>query len=257
MQTQAVSSKYAVDDEIYVPSKLLPDPEGAPFALRRTRVTGQRDRKVRINIQDLAGNDIEVASRSVHGNHLGLLVLRVGDLLTEDHTLDPLSKSVLHYLRLLLEPDHVRLREVRTSIEIQRVWRELSHATSHVVLIGHGSQDAIRLLDCTAPVRGAEFGEMLEDAAPTTKPKTFLSLSCLTGRQPFAKPFSQTAVCGDYLAPFQSVHSAAASLFAQSFFANHLLNGVGVLAAHRRARAAVGTGVSYRHWRDGKLTASE
>lgn len=44
----------------------------------------------------------------------------------------------------------------------------------------------------------------------------FVSMSCLTGRQPFAKPFGESNVCADYLAPFQSVHSAAASLFAQA-----------------------------------------
>lgn len=168
--------------------------------------------------------------------------------------LDPLAKSTLHYLRLLLEPDAIRLREVRTTIEIQRVWERYESVTSHVVLIGHGNPDSIRLLDCNRPVSGNEFARFLQDAAPTTAPKTFVSLSCLTGRQPFAKPFSQSEVCADFLAPFQSVHSAAASLFAQSYFAHHLLNGAGVIAAFTHARRAVGSGVSFRHWRNGDLT---
>jgi hypothetical protein len=55
--------------------------------------------------------------------------------------------------------------------------------------------------------------------------QTFISLSCLTGRAALARPFSSSAVCCDYLAPFHSVHSAAASLYAQSFCSNHLLDG--------------------------------
>lgn len=247
-------AKFPVGTEVYVPSRLLPNPDGQDFALTRTRVAAQNARSVRVNLQNANGNDIEVASRLLHGPNLGITVFRIGDLLTEDHTLDPLSKSTLHYLRLLLEPDAIRLREVRTTIEIQRVWERYESVTSHVVLIGHGNPDSIRLLDCNRPVSGNEFARFLQDAAPTTAPKTFVSLSCLTGRQPFAKPFSQSEVCADFLAPFQSVHSAAASLFAQSYFAHHLLNGAGVIAAFTHARRAVGSGVSFRHWRNGDLT---
>jgi hypothetical protein len=45
--------------------------------------------------------------------------LRIGDLDTEESTLDPLAKSTLHYLRLLLYPETVKHFEVRTATEIQ------------------------------------------------------------------------------------------------------------------------------------------
>lgn len=246
-------TKFAIGADVYVPARTLPKPDSYDFALVPTQVMAQRDRSIRVNLQDENGNDIEVASRLVHGSHLGITILRIGDLTTEEHTLDPLAKSALHYLRLLVRPDLVRLREVRTAAEITAVWQQFGHATSHVVIVGHGASDSIRLLDLDVSVSGGDFGKLLEDASKTTVPKTFVSLSCLTGRQPFAKPFSRTAVCADYLAPFHSVHSAAASLFAQSFFANHLLNGAGVVAAYRRAREAVGAGVTFRHWRNGDL----
>lgn len=248
--------KFPLGSDVYVPSSLLPSPDTRDFALTRTTVQGQNSRSARIDIQDADGNDIEIATKRLHGPHLGVTVLRIGDLRTEANTLDPLAKSILHYLRLLLEPNSIRLHSVRTSIEIQRVWAVDEPVTSHLVVIGHGRADSIRLLDCSKPVSGGDFGSMLESAHTTGEPKTVLSLSCLTGRQPFAKPFSETRVCADFHAPYQSVHSAAASLYAQSFFANHLLNGVGVLAAHRKARAAVGTAVSFRHWRGGKLSPS-
>jgi hypothetical protein len=120
------------------------------------------------------------------------------------------------------------------------------------VIVSHGRSDSIRLLDCTRPEQGKDFGDMLSDWSPVTSSKIFVSLTCLTGRGPFARPFSQSKVCADYLAPFQSVHSAAASLFAQSFFANHLLAGKGVVSAYRHANKAVVAGVNFHHWRNGK-----
>lgn len=249
-------TKFQVGDEVYVPSRLLPRPDLQNFALTRARVLGQTDRSVRIDRQDQNGNDLNVASRLLHGKNLGVTIFRIGDLLTEEHTIDPLGKSVLHYLRLLLEPDAVRLRSVRTAAEIEKSWETLEAVTSHVVLIGHGSQDSIRLMDREHPVGGRDFGLLLEGASATTAPKTFVSLSCLTGRKPFAKPLSEATVCSDLLAPFQSIHAAAGSLFTQSFFSHHLLNGEGVLSAFHAARQSVGSGVTYRHWRKGALTSS-
>jgi hypothetical protein len=152
-----------------------------------------------------------------------------------------------------LYPENVKHVEVRTAAEIRAVWRQEEKTKSHIILIGHGNEESIRLLDHENPMTGQELGKLLDDAAPTTSPKTVVSLSCLTGRQPFAKPFSRSRTCADFLAPFQSVHSAAASLFAQSFFGNHFLYGQGVVAAYRQAREAVAFGASFRHWRNGSM----
>ncbi|MDG5486040.1 MULTISPECIES: hypothetical protein [Mycobacteriaceae] len=249
-----MTTKFKVNEQVFVPSRLLPNPAAQNFALRRAKVLEQKARSVRINLQDEHGNDIEVASRLVHRKNLGIGVIRIGDFKTELNALDPLAKSMMHYLRLLLEPDAVVLREVRTSTEICAVWAELAPRTSHIVLIGHGNADSLNFLDLDAPVGGDRFGTMLAGAAPKSPPKVVISLTCLTGRAAFASPFSASSVCTDYIAPFQLVHSAAASLFGQSFFANHLLSGLGVAAAFRRAHAAVGTGVTFRHWRTGGFT---
>ncbi|MGW8439250.1 hypothetical protein ACWGKS_29265 [Nocardiopsis sp. NPDC055879] len=246
-------AKFEVGDWVYVPSRLLPNPESRNFALTRAKVRNKSQRSVWLDKQDYTGNDIRVSTKLIHGDHLGITIFRVGDLVTEEHNLDPLAKSTLHYLRLFLEPDLVRLREVRTSVEIRSVWKALGNATSHVVMVGHGSECGMGLLDRSEVIGGDDLGDLLDQEVPTERPKYFISMSCLTGRAEFAREFSAKKVCKDYLAPFQSVHSASASLFVQSFFANHFLNGHGVTAAHRRARAAVGANVSFRHWRDGKL----
>lgn len=248
-----MTTKFSVGDRVFVPSRVLPHPDHQPHALAEARARGQRDRTIQIDRQDAAGNDIEVASRLVHGDNLGITILEIGDLATEITTLDPLTKSVLQYLRLLVDDGLLRKFKVRTTAELSRVWSEFESVTSHVLLIGHGAADSIRFIDRPKPVLGKEFAGLLEDAAPSSKPKTFISLSCLTGRRAFASPFSAAVMCSDYIAPFQSVHSAAASLYAQSFFSHHLLSGEGIPSSHRKARVAVGDGVSFRRWRDGRM----
>lgn len=244
-------AKFDLGSTVYVPSRLLPSPDERSFALTRATVTGRTNRSIRINILDNEGNDVEVSSKLVHGKDLGITLIRVGHFVTEDTALDPLAKSLLQFLRLLIEDDAVRLLELRTAAEIGVAWRKWAPLTSHVVLIGHGSSESFRLLDREEPLSGSEFAGLFGEV-PESRPKVWISLSCLTGRTPFARPFSNAEACAEFIAPFQSVHVAAASHFAQSFFVHHLLNAKGVVAAHRLAMDSVGAGVAFHHWRSGE-----
>jgi hypothetical protein len=55
-----------------------------------------------IIVDDGRGDTVKISTRTAHSRSLGFLVLRVGDLITEATLLDPLAKSVLQYLRLLI-----------------------------------------------------------------------------------------------------------------------------------------------------------
>ncbi|MCS5523973.1 hypothetical protein NY551_14620 [Curtobacterium flaccumfaciens pv. oortii] len=248
-----MSPRFKEGDRVFFPSRLLPSPDQQPHALTEAKVTATLERSIRVDRQNEDGEDLTVATRLVHGENLGITIFEIGDLETETSTLDPLTKSVLQYLRLLSEDGLLRKFKIRTTSELSRIWATYEVATSHVILIGHGSSDSIHFVDEEDPVTGKQFARLLEKAAKTTKPKTFISLSCQTGRHSFASAFSKSDVCRDYMAPFQSVHSAAASLYAQSFFSHHLLSGEGITASHRKARQAVGDGVSFRRWRDGVM----
>jgi hypothetical protein len=244
-----MSTKFQIGDKVLVPAARLSGPEAQPFALMERKVLGQTDRSVRVDDRD--GKTVEIASRLVHKS-LGILVLRVGDLATERTLLEPLTKSVLQFLRLLV-PDHdLRVMELRTLAELDADWAEYHDATSHVVLIGHGSETSVSFVG-DGPVTGDALGQRLSMTSPGSDPKTFISLACLTGRAGFAKAFSLTPICKDLIAPFQSVHGAVASQFCQSLLAEHLLDGVEMPYAHARAAEAVVGGHSFRRWRNGKL----
>ncbi|PND54337.1 hypothetical protein CRM90_28405 [Mycobacterium sp. ENV421] len=54
--------------------------------------------------------------------NLGFVLVRIGDFLTEATLLDPLAKSVLQYLRLMLPDDLITFLKVRTLNELQEWW---------------------------------------------------------------------------------------------------------------------------------------
>jgi hypothetical protein len=247
-----VTTKFDIGEQVLVPAAKLANPDGQPFALMRREVRAQDQRSVYVD--DGAGGQAKVASRLVHQKTLGFLVLRVGDMATETTLLDPLAKSVLQFLRLLLPDEDVRMLNVRTVEELQSHWTVYHGSTSHVVLVGHGTATSLRFLGSS--VSAKSLGTSLTDAAPTATPKTWISLACLTGRADFGRPFSESAVCKDLVAPFRSVHGAAASHFCQSLLTEHILEGLELVHAYKRAAKGVAGGHSFRRWRDGKKTVA-
>jgi hypothetical protein len=248
-----MSPRFNVNDHVLVPVSQLPEADDEPFALVGRIVRRQIDRS--IVVDDGQGGTVQVASRLAHPSSLGVLVLRIGDLVTETTLLDPLAKSVLQFVRLLLPDQDVRGLELRTMPELEAHWRSYHSTTSHVILIGHGSESSIRFVD-EGPVSGAAMAERLRSVAPETTPKRFVSLACLTGRAGFAKPFSESEICREIIAPFQSVHGANASQYCQALLTEHLLNGKEMRYAHSRVAKRVVGGGRFRRWCYGRIRGS-
>jgi hypothetical protein len=216
--------------------------------VRRT-VAGQEERSIRVD--DGAGGLAAIASRLVHKDDLGFLILKVGDLGSETTLLDPLAKSVLQFLRLLLPEDRVRQLSLRTLVELEKDWGTQGAAISHVVIIGHGTSSGLLFVG-EGEVPGGILAERLLHLVEDGRPRTFVSLACLTGRAAFARPFSASPICRELLAPFDSVHGAEASQYCQLLLTRHLLKGKELGYAHRDAVRAIG-GTGFRWWRNGSM----
>src|SRR5687767_8985654 len=134
-------AKFTEGEFVYVPAACLPDPDSQAYALVRRKVLKQAKRSVTVDIGE--GESVSVGSMRVHDRRLGFLVLKVGDFATEDTLLDPLAKSVVQFLRLLLSDSHVRGLSVRTLDELDAFWGSNHNAYSHVVLIGHSAADSL------------------------------------------------------------------------------------------------------------------
>lgn len=240
----------AVGNTVYVPSLLLPDGDRYPTSLYRSTVVDVQNRSAKVPLRDGSTSDWIATSKLL--TNAGLVVVVIGDFGTEETLLNPLSKGVLQFSRLLLDDSSVTHLRVRAIGELGAWWK-LNHAAySHVVLVGHGSPNSVHFGYGGARTPG-DFERRV--FAVKTEKKTFISLSCETGRASFAKEFSEIASCGHLIAPFHSVHGAVASQFFQTYMCWQWLYGKSTMVAFKKAAETVPGQDIFRLWRKGEHIA--
>lgn len=238
------------DDKVFVPSSKFEALATHPTAFYETRVAEVVGKRMRVKLPKQVISDW-IGSSLCHRN-IGILICTIGDLETEHTLLDPLTKSVLQFCRLLVDDDSVRHYKVRSLAEFKYVWQREQAAYSHVILIGHGAEDGV-IFHIDGKVSAEAFDEATTSRGASRK--TFISLCCKTGFKAFGGTYSKATICEHFIAPFHSVHGVVASQFCQSFLAYHLLDGETVGVAFRHAREATPGGASFRLWENGNLTA--
>jgi hypothetical protein len=235
-------------DRVYIPrSKIGLDQDGFSSFYFTTVIDRGRG-KIRVDLP--GGFASEWISVSFAKKKIKALVIAMGDYKSELLLIDPLYKTTLHHLRLLLSEEEAIGLRVRSLAELVKFWKEEQSEISHVVFIGHGKEDAV-YFGVDEWVSAKELGEALRVwGAPK---KHFLFLCCRTGQANFSKVFSKTAICEDIAAPFHSVHGAIASQFAQTYFLSMYLGGKTSKVAFNSAKQAVVDGTSFRFWDNGTL----
>lgn len=195
-----------VGDTVYIPCSVCEALIDHDTALYRTEVRSIDRRSVTIKLPDGTASPKIGASR-VHRD-VGILLIAIGDFMTEAATLDPLAKSVLQFCRLLVPDDQVRTIKVRSVAELKKFWKKNEGAYSHVILVGHGDRDLLGFA-VDGDVKVPELANTFRKKG--ARAKLFISLACKTGFQSFGGEFSRETICKDFLGPFHSVHSAVAS----------------------------------------------
>lgn len=241
-----------VGSSVYIPASRVGWEQRSPRAVLNVQILEVQDRSVRVKLPD--NSPSELIGSSALLENLGVLLLRIGDFKTEWTLLDPLAKSILQFLRILLPDDVVTATDIRSIAELTAVWAGHQALTSHVVLVGHGASDGLIF-----GVDGKKSAaEVLAALTPSTGPaKLFLSLCCQTGLKDFAKPFSESPMCSELIAPFHSIHGAVASQFCQTFFCNHLLEGQTAGVAFNSAHDSVPSDDRFRFWRKGAMQGAK
>ena len=236
-----------VGEDVFVPVSILEKEVQSPSAFHRTRILDLEGRSARV---DVGGGDTELVSTSKCQRNIGIGIIAVGDLESESVLIDPLSKSVLQFARLLSSDDFVFLHRLRSVAEFAAIWTLNHRNYSHVVMVGHGNGSAMKFA-----VDGWVTSQGLADVIDVdgAEEKCFVNLSCELGKAAYGKPFSELAACNSFIAPFHSVHGAVASHFAQSFLIYHLLHGETRKVAFRHARQWVAGAASFRMWRRGAM----
>ena len=241
---------FAVGDRVYVPCLLVPELEGRDTALYETRISTVNANSATV---DLPGGAVSkpIGVSRLH-SAVGILIVSIGDFISESALLDPLSKSVLQFCRLLVPDDQVAAVKVRSVAELKTYWSKNNRAYTHIVLIGHGDKDSLGF-GVDGDVSLSTLDDTLKDRG--AKPKSFISLCCKTGYADFGKKFSQFTICKSFAAPFHSVHGATASQFCQTMLTWMLLEGRTTKVAFKSARDSVTGAVSFRLWQNGALSA--
>lgn len=243
-----MASNLQIGDTVYVPCAAFVELADRDTALYKTSVVAVERRSVRVQLPSGEQSSF-VGSSRIHRD-VGILVVEVGDFATETALLDPLAKSVLQFLRLLVPDDQVRAIKVRSRAELQKFWGPNQGTYSHVVLIGHGGTDLLGFaVDGDVSARDVIHSFEVVGA----EPKTFVSLACKTGFATFGGKFSRSEICKEFIGPFHSVHGAVASQFCQTFFTSHFLEGMTTKVAFNHSRVNVPGGVSFRLWSNGTL----
>ncbi len=240
--------KFKRGDDVYVTRSVLKLDENAPLPFVKTVVREHHDRSVKVQMPD-GSLSKDIATSKVARN-FGILIIRIGDF-NEDGLLDPLAKSVLHYCRMVVPGDFVKLLELRTEDELIALWSMYHSMCQQVVIVGHGSKRGY--LFGKTQISASRLVEML--SIPKPGKKEFISLGCQTGYGDFGRPFSSSKVVSHLLAPYHSVHGCVASLFTQTFIHERLLTSVTTKIAFNRARKNLKSAASFRLWKNGDFAA--
>lgn len=238
-------------DTVYVPCSKFSELEAYPTAFYQTRVVEIENRSIKVNLPNQIVSDFFGMSLA-HPN-IGLMIISIGDFETEETLLNPLSKSILQYARLLMPDDTIRHIKLRSLAELKTIWRQDQEAYSHIVFIGHGKPDGIKF-----GVDGWVSAETLNTEVIRVwggSKKTIISLCCKTGYKSFGGAVSSFPQCNYFLGHYHSVHGAVASQFCQTFLAYHLLEGKTVVVAFKKARETVPGSTSFRLWVNNQLKA--
>lgn len=236
-------------DTVYVPCSKFEQLLDYPTAFYKTKVVEVQGKKIKVNLPGQVVS--EFFGVSLAHETVGLLIVSIGDFETEGTLIDPLSKSVLQYARLLIPDDSLLHVKLRSLVELKTYWQRDQAAYSHVVIIGHGSKDGIKF-----GVDGWVSAEKLQQEVLRVwggNKKTIVSLCCQTGFKSFGGKLSSYAQCKFFIGPYHSVHGAVASQFCQTFLAYHLLEGQTVVIAYKNARDAVPGSTSFKLWENNKV----
>ena len=242
-----MAKNLVLGEQVFVPASVFDNAADWPSAFVPCQVLDLEDRSVRVEHRDVS----KWVATSKCQRTIGLLIFCVGDLETETALLDPLSKSVTQFCRLLAPDDHVRFYKIRSVEEMRAIWAHEHAAYSHVILIGHGSGTALRFATDGWQDAG-QLAPVLDIAG--VEPKSIINLACQAGKAALGRTFSCMQMCGVYIGAFHSIQGAIASQFVQSFLIHHLLRGETTKIAFRHARNQVAGSTSFRLWRHGVLT---
>jgi hypothetical protein len=245
-------AKFRVGQRVYAPIYRYSEGTGAPYAIVPCVV---REIEKRSCVVDLPYIGLRRFATSLLHASVGVCLVRIGDFRSEQAAMDPICKSILNYLRLVLPDDHVKSVGLRTQEELEELFEIYASAYTVWILVGHGTSAGEMCFTRNVRIRSTNLASRL--APHAAEPKAFLFLACHAGEAKFARPFSnESSLCSTLIGPTGPLHGAVAAQFAQSLLGFHYLEGCRVGVAFERAAESTQMSVNFRIWKNGKFIRS-
>lgn len=236
-----MAKQIKIGDRVCVPVERASPGSNCPYPVVEGTVTARTGRTLTVDLPYGIGS-VQIASSAVSEANLSFSIIRIGDMATEITLLNPITKSISHYLRLLLPDDRLQTHYIRTLAEFNELFANHSTGVSHFILIGHARGPDLQF----ALGQTVSSANLTAQLPPT--PSDFLLLCCESGKAAFAKPFSKAPCCRNLIAPMGKLHGASAAQFATTIFAQMLLEGDSIRVAYKAAASCTPGGPNFRHW---------
>jgi hypothetical protein len=110
----------------------------------------------------------------------------------------------------------IHYEKIRTALEVRLYMDKYRFQYSHVVLIGHGSESGISLLDIEGPVARDEFAKLL-GCTTGCRQVEVISFCCHSGCEEMASALSTDASIRSVIAPNGAFDMRWAAVFVQSY----------------------------------------
>lgn len=239
---------------VYVPCNCATEFNDCREALVRAEVLNIDGDTIKVNIG--GGTESEAIDISKVHKNPSILILCLGDIVSESQNLDPLAKSILHYCRLFhRDPGQVKSFKTRSMDDLKDIWNEYGSISNIIIFISHGCTDGFnfgRKHICVTADQLKEIFKLEEEDN-----KLFISLSCQTGCGDFGSKISKSNFTKQFIGPDSNIHSALASQFCQTFLANYLMDGSNIIESFKKAKKAIPGTMSFNLFLDGQKYAEQ
>lgn len=248
-----MSSYINVGDRVCVPVERIAPGHSCPFPIVEGTVISRDKRTVTIDLPYGIGSR-SIASSAVLHTDLSISIIRIGDFQTEISLLDPLTKTLTHFLKLLLPDDRRRTHYIRTPQELYDLYERENRSVSIFVIVGHASDKSLHF-GMDSKVTSKELADTFYSISGY--PHDYLFLCCESGKAAFAKDFSASRCCNDFVGPMRSLHGASAAQFGITLLSKILFEGTSFRVSFKQsARSNPGT-ANFRNWRNGHIYAND
>lgn len=182
----------------------------------------------------------------------GFLVLQLGEI-EEDYTLSGAVSSLVENLDHLFSACNVpvTLERIRTKLELKLFMRANGDIYSHIIFVGHGSEDGLHFLDDPSPVGSVELAALL-GLDSRHSPATVISLCCHSGCESLGSALSSAVGARVVVAPDGATDVRWATVFVVGLLLKRFAEGLPIA----KALAAINefcTPLPMVAWRDGEL----